>query len=291
MNSKGLAILAALIIAQFVPSARAAGGEEARKFFDGYAKAYNAKDGDAIGGLFADNATYVDLAVGEPVEGKTVLLAGLRERFTELPGERISVAVRAARAVGDSAALVDARVTLTSAAGTLEISEITAVLVKSGGKWMIDSVREYSAPDPVTPQDGLADLAWLVGRWRDDIEGAEVLSDVRWSEGGAYLIRSFLISSAGDKRGTQLIAWDPASGMIRSWTFDSDGSFGQEEWTRTATGWRIAIDRTEATGERSSGTQVVTQVDKDTFTVRSFGGSIGGELVPAVPAVTIRRTK
>ena len=36
--------------------------------------------------------------------------------------------------------------------------------------------------------------------------------------------------------GTEVIGWDPTSRSIRSWVFDSDGSFGQAVWTRRGRG-------------------------------------------------------
>ena len=77
----------------------------------------------------------------------------------------------------------------------------------------------------------------------------EAASSVRWEEGQKFLVRKYSLQADGepDRSGTQWIGWDPQAQQIRSWVFDSEGDFGQGQWTRAGDAWII-----KSTGVRSS---------------------------------------
>jgi hypothetical protein len=89
-------------------------------------------------------------------------------------------------------------------------------------------------PQPATAADALRELAWLEGKWVDDSKDTPVVWTFRWSRERSFLIRSFSIQGGEEERllGTQLIGWDARSQEIRSWTFNSDGSFGDGVWSK-----------------------------------------------------------
>jgi hypothetical protein len=91
--------------------------------------------------------------------------------------------------------------------------------------------------------------------------------------------------------GTQVIGWDPIAGQIRSWTFDSEGGFGEGRWIQDGSRWLIKTSFVLATGERASAVNVITYVDPDTFRWQSIGREIAGELQPDVSEVTVVRKK
>ena len=74
----------------------------------------------------------------------------------------------------------------------------------------------------------LNDLEWMVGRWIDQGEETTITTDCAWTHGGKFLSRSFSVVTVGEATldGTQVIGWDPTTGQVRSWTFDSAGGFG-----------------------------------------------------------------
>jgi hypothetical protein len=106
------------------------------------------------------------------------------------------------------------------------------------------------------------------------------------------LIRSFRVQLADEdepRQGTQVIGWDPRHKQIRSWTFDSDGSFGEGTWSKNGDDWLVRMGHTQWDGRLTSGTQVITRVDNNTVTVQAIGSEVDGEPVPASEPVTVRR--
>ena len=110
-------------------------------------------------------------------------------------------------------------------------SQVSALFVRSGGKWHFGLLRE----SPEEPS--LQELAWLVGTWTFPSDGAEARMVVEWAEGKKYLLCR-TTSKQGDQTttATQVLAVHPATGALRSWTFESDGSLGEAVWSRTDTG-------------------------------------------------------
>jgi hypothetical protein len=89
--------------------------------------------------------------------------------------------------------------------------------------------------------------------------------------------------------GTQVIGWDPRAKRIRSWTFDSDGSFGEESWSKLDDEWIIKMTRTTADGGTAAATQVLSRKDDNTLTVQAIAREIDGEPAPAGDPVTVER--
>ena len=75
----------------------------------------------------------------------------------------------------------------------------------------------------------------MVGDWVDESDKAKSQSSVRWADNQSYLIRTYSIQREGEKpsTGTMFIGWDPQSGQIKSWLFNSEGGHGEGLWTRT----------------------------------------------------------
>ncbi len=138
----------------------------------------------------------------------------------------------------------------------------------------------------------LDQLAWLVGNWVDEDESTTVETSIQWTKNNSYLLRSFR-SSMDDSEttlsGIQIIAWDPANERIHSWTFDSDGGFGEGAWSQSDTRWTIRATFTLATGERASALHTLTYIDEDSFTWRTTSREIGGELLPDLDPVLVVR--
>ena len=105
--------------------------------------------------------------------------------------------------------------------------EYSAVNVKRDGKWLLDRVTDKSKEVIPTHYEQLKALEWMVGNWTDESDDAEVEVDCNWTKNKNFLTRAFKISIDGqiDFCGMQVIGWDPAAKAIRSWTFDSNGTF------------------------------------------------------------------
>ena len=75
----------------------------------------------------------------------------------------------------------------------------------------------------------------MVGDWVDESESVKAHSNVRWADNNSFLIRTYQVDVKGEKAtsGTVFVGWDPQTGQIKSWLFDSNGGHGEGLWTRT----------------------------------------------------------
>lgn len=87
----------------------------------------------------------------------------------------------------------------------------------------------------------------------------------------------------------QIIGWDPAAKKIRSWVFDSDGGYGDGVWTKKGKAWHVQTRDTLPTGQKASAVNILTPVDKNSFTWQSMDRQAGGFLLPNVGEVTVVR--
>jgi hypothetical protein len=163
--------------------------------------------------------------------------------------------------------------------------------------------RAQGPPQPAKPEqsaDSSAEpaqekpldmLDWLVGDWVDENENVSVEFSCHFTKNGAFLVRSFSILNAKNvsMSGMQLIAWDAAKEAIRSWTYDSQGGFGEESWTQSGNRYTIRCKYTLPDGGTGSNIQVITFIDNDKFTWKSVSREIDGELQPDTDEIVLIR--
>jgi uncharacterized protein (TIGR02246 family) len=260
-----------------------------------YAEAFNKKDAKALAAHWAPEGVYINRETGERIAGREAILQDFTELLKEQAAKRLSINLNDVRLVKPDVAIADGRALLSVAGdGGPTETAFTSVFVKQDDQWLIDSVHETQSPTPSTPRAALADLEWMVGAWVDDSDEATVTTSVRWSPHEAFLIRSFRVQMQEDdelREGTQVIGWDPKNKQIRSWTFDSDGSFGEGTWSKNGDEWLVRMSHTLPDGRMASGTQVISRVDNDSVTVQSIGSEIEGEPAPTAEPVKVIRVR
>lgn len=89
--------------------------------------------------------------------------------------------------------------------------------------------------------------------------------------------------------GMQVIAWDQAKQVIRSWTFDSDGGFGEDTWTQSGNRYTIRAKYTLPDGGIASAINVFTYLDGNRCTWKSVSREIDGELQPDTDEIVLVR--
>ena len=134
-------------------------------------------------------------------------------------------------------------------------------------------------------------LDWLVGDWVNEDESRSIEFSCHFTKNGSFLVRSFRIVTAKDVHmsGMQLIAWDPAKKSIRSWTFDSDGGFGEDTWTQSGNRYTIRAKYTLPDGGTASAVNVFTFVNDNKCTWKSVSREIDGELQPDTDEIVLVR--
>jgi hypothetical protein len=149
-----------------------------------------------------------------------------------------------------------------------------------------------TAAEAVTPAESpLATLDWLVGSWTGQTERGAVEFSCKFTKNNAFLVRSFRIINEPEPTmsGMQLIAWDPIQETIRSWTFDSDGGFGEDTWNQADDRYTMRSTYTLPDGGKGAAINVMTYVDNDTFHWKSTNREIDGELQPDTDETVVSR--
>ena len=243
--------------------------------------------------MFLDDGTIVD-PEGNATRGKAAIAEMYAASFQEAPGLKIEPKVEEIRFLTPDVARVEGRSRLSSAKGDAsEFTRFSTLLVRRDGKWRIAEIREYASPaQDVTPYERLKELEWMVGDWVDESDNNRVQSSVRWADKQSYLIRTYSIEIQGEKAssGTMFIGWDPQSGQIKSWVFDSNGGHGEGLWTRTGDKeWVVKAQGVLRDGRPSSATQIHTILNKDSVKTSSIDRIIGGEVAPDIADVVMVR--
>lgn len=143
-------------------------------------------------------------------------------------------------------------------------------------------------------QDHLRDLSWLIGSWVNKDENITYSSTFTWDKNKNFLVQSFNMEALDTKQlhGQQIIGWDPIRRKVHSWTFDSDGGFGESEWIEQNGDWYATMVFTLPDGRQASATHVYSKVDNDTYTFSSEGRDLDGKILPNIgPFTSIRKRR
>jgi len=244
--------------------------------------------------FFTDDVVLVD-PQGTETRGKAAVASMYAASFQETPGLRLESRVREVRFLTPEVARVEGESRLASAgADASEFNRFSALLVRRDGKWRTAEIREFAAPAAdITPYERLRELEWMVGDWVDESEINKVTASVRWADNQSYLVRTYTVEIQGEKAssGTQFIGWDPQTGQIKSWVFDSEGGHGEALWTHTEPNkWVLKAQGVLRDGRPSSATQIHTIINKDSVKSSSIERIIGGQAAPdIVDLVMVRR--
>lgn len=258
-----------------------------------FAKAYSEPNIEALVGLFTDEATVVD-STGEEVRGKAAIAEMYAASFEEAPGIKIEAELDNVRFLTPDVARADGRSKISTGVGDAqEFIRFSGLAVRKDGKWRIEELRDYPLPaEDVSTYDRLKELEWMVGDWIDEGSDNKVTSSVKWADNQSFLVRSYQVELQGQKAssGTMFIGWDPATGQIKSWLFDSEGGHGEGLWTRTDDNqWIVKAQGVMRDGRPSSATQIHTVVNKDAVKTSSIDRIVGGQVAADIPEILMVR--
>lgn len=138
----------------------------------------------------------------------------------------------------------------------------------------------------------LTTLDWLVGDWSGGGQEGRIEFSCRFTRNNAFLLRSFRVIRGEEETvmsGMQLIGWDPTERTIRSWTFDSDGGFGEDRWTQREQRYTSRSRYTLPDGGKGASLNSMTYVDDNTLIWQSVHREIDGEMLPDLPKVVLRK--
>lgn len=288
-------LLASLAATAGAQESKANAAEEAAllKNAEAFVEAFHKGDAKALAALFTVEGDYTD-QVGKRLKGRDGIEAGFAKVFADHKGMKLRLNVGPIRFLAPGVAIEDGTAELLHPDGTPPSRvRYTNVHVKKDGKWYFDSVRDapYTAP---SNYDKLADLEWAIGSWSDDVaEGPMANVTFRWGDNQNYIVshsstsvKNHLLSG-----GTQWIGWDPTTKIIRSFTFDSHGGFGEGTWMKTGEQWAHKTTYTLRDGKKLTATDLITRVDADTVTWQSKDRTLDGQKLPDIKEVKMKRAK
>jgi uncharacterized protein (TIGR02246 family) len=258
-----------------------------------FAAAYGSADARALAEFFTDDVVVID-PEGSETRGKAAVAEMYASSFQENPGLKLESQVAEVRFITADVARVEGQSRLsTSKSDASEFTRFSSLLVRKNGKWQAAEIREFTAPaEDVAPYERLRELEWMAGRWVDDNGTNKVEAEVRWADNNSYLIRTYTAQIQGEKptSGTMFIGWDPQSGQIKSWNFDSEGGHGEGLWTRTNENeWVVKAQGVLRDGRPTSATQIHTILNKDSVKTNSVDRIIGGQIAPDIVDVVMVR--
>jgi uncharacterized protein (TIGR02246 family) len=263
-----------------------------REAFAVYLKAFQDRNAAALAGLFAEAGALIDDS-GTATRGRVAIRQQYAESFAADPTLKVEAALESIRFLTPDVVQVDGTAKLTAPDVQPTSSRFSALAVKKGDKWQIAEVRDYPGPESdIHPSERLRELAWLVGDWVDESAGSKVTSNIRWGDDKAFLVRTYS-AHFGDQRATSgmmIIAWDPRTSQIKSWTFDSEGGQGEGYWTRTGDNhWVIKSQGVLRDATATSATQTVTRENKDALKFSSTDRVVGGDFAPDIDEIVMVR--
>ena len=289
-------ILGAMVAGAQAQADRPGDREALAALVQSFAKAYDAGDAGAVAGLFAPDARLVD-DTGEVIDGRDAIRSRFAAGFQAAPGRAIELSVTSLRFLAADVALAMAE----GQVRTSKEDEPSAIrsgitLARRDGRWEVAEVHDLPAAGEAEPDsnyDHLQELEWLVGDWVEEGKNSYVKTSWHWSENKNFLVGTFEMKGDGPDpalSGTQRIGWDPLARQIKSWTFDSNGGYGEGQWVRKGEDeWRVRASGVLRDGQMASATQALAHTGPDRASWSFTDRTAVGEALPDVPPIVIVR--
>ncbi len=145
------------------------------------------------------------------------------------------------------------------------VVQYEAIWIQSDKGLQLVSLKDTPAGLPSTPNEALQSIAWIVGDWVNEGSDGRVTIQYQWSEDGNFILGQFNVKNQGATvlQSSVRLGWDSVQQKIRSWTFDSDGGFGESLWNTTPNAWVIRSNAVSPTGETGSATVTLKPISND----------------------------
>ena len=260
-----------------------------RKTVDQFAKAYNAHDAKAVADLFLPQAQIVDEG-DNTIQGRDNIQNLFAEVFEQQPETGIKVDVESICFIGTNLAVeLGSTTTVPPAGQTPEAGRYSVLHIRNDGKWSMGLVRDI--PAEPTHRDRLELLGWLVGDWIDESRAGTVRTTCRWADNDSFLLQEITVLRADNVIMTisQRIGWDPLRKQFKAWVFDSEGGYGESNWTPTETGWLIKATSVNNDGTVASATNHIEPTGLDRYVFQSVDRVSGHELLTSVQVTVVRQ--
>lgn len=245
------------------PDASATDEAALRQVSKDYLAALARSDRQALAEFWVPGGIYID-EQGQSFKVKDLLAKNSGEL---LPRAETRVTAASFRFLTPDAAVEDGTSEITPPGAVIPIKgHFSAVWVRSGGRWKLDSLRETRAADETDAQR-LAALEPLAGEWAGQSSTTTMHIKAAWNSTKTALRRDISITPQGRPaiHAVQQISWDPKHRQIRSSTSNDDGSHTDGIWSQEGNIWMVLARATHPNGSQTRSTQIFKFVNRDTI--------------------------
>jgi len=258
-----------------------------RKLMD----AFNQGDAALVVDMFLPDAELIDEA-GTVHVGKEEIGNLVKAFFERYPGVQTTSELESIRLIA-GLALVDGSRSMSDKEGkSVSLVRFVSVWKKTDSGYKVVSLRDVSEPIPPTPREALEQLSWLVGSWVNQGSDGKVEMDYRWAEDASFIVGDLSVVSPDGRqlmKSFQRIAWDASAGTFRSWTFDSDGGWGEATWMATEQGWVLQSKAVTPQGAIGSATVTIAPENEDRFNLIGTNRFSNGVAEPDYQHTVVRK--
>jgi uncharacterized protein (TIGR02246 family) len=244
-------------------------------------------DAKAVAALWTEEGEYVG-DDGTTLRGRSAIEEAYTKAFARKKHEKVEFNIESIRFPSKDTAIEEGYARSHKGDSDHPTTSRYSVLhVREGGRWLIALLREW-------PDEGvsLRDLDWIIGNWEAKTDEAEVRTSYQWDARKNSIRCHITIKGRGHNiAGLQVLLKDPRTGQLRSWLFDDDGGFGDGAWARDGKRWVITATGVQADGGELTATNILTPVDRDTFTWQSIERTLDGKELPNIPPIKVSRVK
>lgn len=252
-----------------------------------FAAAFESGDAKALAAHWTENGEYVD-DDGTVLRGRAAIEKEYAEVFAKRKGApKVEIEVDAIRFPSRDTAIEEGHFKVRQGKEPTVTSKYTVLHARENGKWLMAIVREW-------PREGVSirDLDWLIGTWSAKRDDTEIITKYEWWGDKSFIRMDITFKDKkGTAKGFQMIGKDASTGQLRSWTFDTDGSFAEAIWSRENKKWVLDSAGVQSNGVVHSATNIILPLDHDSFTFQSVQRTIGDAAGPDIGPVRVTRVK
>jgi uncharacterized protein (TIGR02246 family) len=260
---------------------------------EAFVEAFHKGDAKAVASFWAEDGDYTD-QTGHTMKGRAAIEKAFTALFAENKGLKLRIDSESLKFVTPDVAIEDGTTSVIPPdGGPPSRARYTIVHVKKEGKWLLSSVRDtpFSPPSNREHLDG---LEWAIGDWASDPEKGEVIRvEFSWAESQNFVVATFGATFKNIRigGGTQWIGWDPVGKKIRSWTFESNGGFGEGTWAQDGNKWVVKSTGVQRDGKKVTATNILTRIDADTTSWQAKERTEDGKALPDIKEIKMKRVK
>jgi uncharacterized protein (TIGR02246 family) len=254
--------------------------------------AFNKGDAAALAALWSETGVLLSRETGEPRKGRQHIAREYASQLARFKGSQMAIALSSVRLITPDVAALEGTARMSRAGESSAENAFTMILVRKGGNWLIDSLKEEAETViPVPHHERLKELEWMIGEWARNDKDVEVRIVCSWKANKNFMSRFFTVKAKGEitHQGSQIVGWDPIQKRIRSWVFESDGTFGESVWQRDGDHWTIKSHGILPGGKRTTATQVLTKIDADKYRWQSLARAVDGRPLPNTEETILTR--